>query len=122
MGKIYNLILSLACFIFSATELFAQTNVTPSTRTAVTRYKQDFEVRGIARPDSTLLSKINISKYDYLRQPDVRVEAKDSDNNLILILYSEKEIARMKEASLRHTSGIKTVTDVKYISSPKIEK
>ena len=122
MVKIYKLILLTGSWILFAATLPAQTNVEPNTRTAAMRYKQDFEIKGIAHPDNALLSKIDIKRFDYLRQADVRVEAKDAENNIIIILYSENEIAKMKQEHLRKASGIKTVSDVKNVSTHKIER
>jgi len=123
MAKNYKLTLTLACFILFLCQLHSQTTATVNKRTAVTRYKQDYEIKGISHPDNALLSKINISKYDYLRQANERVEAKDADNNIIIILYSEKEIARMKQEHVRQApSLVKTVTDVQYVPTTKIEK
>ena len=119
MAKLYKLLLALTSFTFFSFNLPAQSIATQNLRDAGIRYKRDFEIKGIAHPDDALLKKINISRYDYLRQPDKRVEAKDSDNNLVLVLYSENEIAKAKKESLRNATNIKTVSDVHYVTTPK---
>jgi hypothetical protein len=111
---------ALVCCICSLS-IFAQTNSSPAVRNASTRYKQDYEIKGISNPGADLLSKINIASFDYLRQKDKRVEAKDNVNHIVLILYSENEVAAEKQQHLQESSNVKTVTDVKYISTPKIE-
>ena len=122
MAKLYKLLLALASFAFISFSLTAQSSASQNLRDASIRFKRDFEIKGIAQPDNALLKKIDIGRYDYLRQPDKRVEAKDSDNNLILVLYSENEIAAMKQEHLRRAPDAKTVTDVKYIPTPKTER
>jgi hypothetical protein len=114
MAKLYKLALALACILFLVRNVTAQN--APS---AATRYKREFEIKGNAHPDDALLQKIDISRFDYLRQKDKRVEAKDGANGLIIILYSENEIARMKQESLRNMTNIKTVTDVRVVPTSK---
>jgi hypothetical protein len=120
MAKKYILIFS-CCFLF-AFSVYSQTNVAPKVLTTADRYKEEFEIKGIPNADPELLSKIDIAKYNYLRQPDVRVEVKDPDNQLILILYSEREVAKKKDERRRQATNLKTVTDVQYIVTPKIEQ
>jgi hypothetical protein len=118
MVKIYCLVCIL-CSLCIVQITTAQTTSTPHIRSTAERFKQDFEIKDIANPSEELLSKINISDFDYLRQPDVRVEAKDGTNKIILVLYSVKEIREAREARARQ-GNVKTVTDVKYIFTPKI--
>jgi hypothetical protein len=117
MAKLYKLLLVLTCLAFIVSNLFAQNF--PS---AKIRYKREFEIKGIARPGDDLLQKINIGKYDFLREKDKRVEVKDGDNHLILVLYSENEIARMKQESIRNNPNIKTVADVQNVQTPKFRR
>jgi hypothetical protein len=114
MAKLYKLNFALACLLFIASNVLAQNF--PS---SATRYKREFEIKGIAHPGNDLLQKIDIGKFDFLREKDKRVEVKDGDNQLILILYSENEIAHMKQESLRNATNIKTVSDVQYVTTPK---
>jgi hypothetical protein len=85
---------------------------------AVKQYKIDFEIKGVNNPDVELLSRINIEKYEYLRQKNKRTEVKDGDNRVILILYSVEEAAEKRERNLRE-KRFKTVTEVKEVNTPK---
>ena len=118
MAKFYKLSFVLACFTLLVTNVLAQ-----NARSASTRYKRDFEIKGVVNPDNALLQKIDLSRFDYLRQADKRVEAKDAVNNIIIILYSENEIRKMKQEHTRNYTGeMKTVTDVKNVPTPKSDR
>lgn len=85
---------------------------------SVKSYKVDYEIKGVTKPGNDLLSRIDISKFEYLRQAEKRTEVKDHENQLILILYSETEAAMNREDAIKN-SRMKTVTDVKEVNTSK---
>jgi len=62
-----------------------------------TKYKVEFEIKGIEKIDMQLLDKIDFEKYIPLRKQHERVEVTDDVTGKTLIIYSKDELKIVRE-------------------------
>lgn len=64
---------------------------------SVTTYGVEFIIKGIDTAGLDVLCKISIEKYAPLRKKNERVEIKDTETGLIIVLFSEKELQVIRQ-------------------------
>lgn len=106
-----NFILSLVCtFLFSS--------ISVASSDAVKNYKVTYEIKNRDNVDSSLLSMLQIDKYENQRTDYLRVEITDAGTGLTVILYSRSEVEQKEtlKQQLRNAKGIKVNNSISKVT------